>query len=32
MESIQKLSDELFAALRQIFDKMSETKKPAEGG
>jgi hypothetical protein len=28
MESMQKLSDELFAALQQIFEKMKETKGP----
>jgi hypothetical protein len=26
MESMQKLSDELFAALKQIFEKMNEAK------
>ncbi len=32
MESMQKLSDELLAALQQIFEKMKETKEPEEGG
>jgi hypothetical protein len=30
MESMQKLSDELFEALRQIITKVSETKKAEE--
>ena len=32
MESMQTLSDELFAALQKIFEKMKETKEPEEGG
>ncbi len=30
MDSLQKLADDLFAALRQAFEKMSETKGPEE--
>ena len=30
MESMQKLSDELFAALKQIFEKMNEAKHRKE--
>jgi hypothetical protein len=32
MESMKTLSDELFAALQQIFAKMKETKEPEAGG
>ncbi len=32
MDSMQKLSDEMFAALKQIFKKMEESKEPKEGG
>ena len=32
MESMQRLSDELFAALKQIFEKMNKNKGPEEGG
>ncbi len=30
MESMQKLSDELFAVLKQIFEKMNEAKRHKE--
>ena len=32
MESMQRLSDELFAALKQIFENMNKNKEPEEGG
>ena len=32
MESMQRLSDELFAALKQIFEKMNKNKEPEKGG
>ncbi len=30
MDSLQKLADDLFGALRQAFEKMNETKGPEE--
>jgi len=32
MESMQRLSDELLAVLKQIFEKMNKSKEPEEGG
>ena len=32
MESMQRLSDELFAALKQIFENMNKNKEPEKGG
>jgi hypothetical protein len=32
METMQRLSDELFAALKQIFENMNKNKEPEEGG
>ncbi len=32
MESMQRLSDELFAALRQIFDKIKEAEQRKDEG
>ena len=32
MESMQALSDEMFAALQKMIEKIEETKEPEEGG
>jgi hypothetical protein len=32
MENMQALSDEMFAALQKMFEKIEETKEPEEGG